>query len=123
MRTLILALVLSACTRPAPVAPQPPRNAAIDFAHTLLESAACFAMRTAEPKQADTAVCDFNQVLAYCRAGVGAGSRCSPFADLQPKPEQPPAPPPKPADAAPAKPAEAPKTDPPKTELKRSKEK
>lgn len=93
MRTLIVLFVLSACARPRPpvVVPQivAPSNAAIDYAHTLLADAPCIAVRTAD-KQPDSAICEFNQVLAYCTVGVGAGSRCLPFADLNPPKPAPP---------------------------------
>lgn len=102
MRTLILALVLVGCTKqvttPPPQHAAPaasPGNAAVDYAHSLAADAQCMPLATAQDKQPDTAVCDFGQVLAYCRgqyavAGGMVGfradvSKCSPFADLRPK--------------------------------------
>jgi hypothetical protein len=94
MRLTFILFVLFACNRPAPVAPSSPalqHNAAVDYAQTLLEGVACIATRTGIAGKPDTAICDFDTVLARCKVGRGAGSKCMPFADLTP-PEQAPAP-------------------------------
>ncbi len=90
MRLPVVLIVLIACNRPAPVAPSSPalqHNAAVDYAQTLLEGVACIATRTGVAGRPDTAICDFDTVLARCKVGRGAGSKCTPFADLTP-PEQ-----------------------------------
>lgn len=88
MKILIVALVLSACVRSA-VVPQPApqsRNAAVEYARTIAADARCIPISTTQDGQPDTAICDVEQVLAYCRVGVGAGSQCTAFADLRPRP-------------------------------------
>jgi hypothetical protein len=90
---LLLALSLFACTRyvaaPSPAAPAPTptpkRNAAEDYAQTLAKGAACLRFDVAAG-QPDVALCDFGQVLAYCRVGIGAGSDCRIIADVRPAP-------------------------------------
>lgn len=79
----VLALVACHPQPPQHAAP-PPRNTAIDYAHTIVPDATCAPLSTAQPKQPDTALCDVGQILVYCRVGVGAGSNCLAFADLRP---------------------------------------
>lgn len=93
--TFVFALMLPACaasTRGAtpPEGAKAPRNTAVEYAHTIAAGAVCVPISTARANQPDTAICDFAQVLAYCRVGVGAGSQCAAFADLRPR-EAPPA--------------------------------
>lgn len=80
----VLAFSLVACgniTR-APSSPQAaPRNAAIEFARTKSADVRCIAWPSS-PTAPDVAFCDFGQVLAYCRVGVGAGSECKGIVDF-----------------------------------------
>jgi hypothetical protein len=78
----LVTLALVACTpKPAPVAPSsPPENAAIEFARTKDADVRCIAWPSS-PTAPDVAFCDFGQVLAYCRVGVGAGSECKLLVD------------------------------------------
>lgn len=91
---LVLIALIASCGHPAPAAPSSPpqRNAAVDYAQTLLDGVACIPTRTGVAGKPDTAICDFDSVLARCKVGRGAGSKCMPFADLTPPPEQAPAP-------------------------------
>lgn len=83
LRLLPLALVF-ACSKPTPVTPKAaPENQAVVYAHLLTKDAHCAELG------ADTAVCDFGRVLAYCHVGNGAPG-CDAFADMRPKQPEPP---------------------------------
>ena len=91
MRSLVLVLlVLVACghSKPAPIAPvAPPRNEAVHYALTNFPTAGCVAVRTGDPKEADTALCEAasGRVWLACWSGFGAGSECKMIANFIPQ--------------------------------------
>lgn len=129
MRTvlvLILSLSLFACShsRPPAAPTAPPRNEAVHYATAKVSpDAACVPLSTGASGKADTALCDFGRVLAYCTSGIGIDGQCAALADFRPKaPEQPKAestPAPSSAPSSPPAPADKPKPEPPKPGAKK----